>query len=112
MRLLAKIVCAALTMGASPNDGAMTVGEFERVCTGSDAGSKTACRFYVLGIVQGSGLGVRFEDGELVCWMAVSPTKFQRLDILPRPITCWPVPPSSLAIWFAILVPGRKPECC
>lgn len=34
----------------------MTVGDLARFCTSSDAGDKAACRFYILGVTEGTSL--------------------------------------------------------
>jgi hypothetical protein len=38
-------------------DGEMTAGDLYSLCSATDQVASTACRFYVLGIVQGVGLG-------------------------------------------------------
>ena len=43
---------------------AMTAGDLQEICIASDAGSKLACRFYILGITQGIDLGMSIADGK------------------------------------------------
>ena len=42
---------------------AMTAGDLQALCVESDLGSKMACRFYILGMSQGIGLGMSMADG-------------------------------------------------
>ncbi len=42
----------------------MTAGDLQQICLRSDAESKSACRFYILGIAQGIDLGMNIADGK------------------------------------------------
>ena len=68
MKLLVKLstsLCVLLiSAGVLAADGAMTAGDLQQICLGSDAESKAACRFYVLGITQGIDLGMNIADGK------------------------------------------------
>src|SRR5271167_4004943 len=59
------LVCAWFaTKGAFAQNNAMTAGDLQQICLGSDAESKSACRFYILGIAQGIDLGMNIADGK------------------------------------------------
>ena len=61
------LVILALMFGsatAARADGAMTAGDLQQICLGADAESKSACRFYILGIVQGMSVGMNIADGK------------------------------------------------
>ncbi len=45
-------------------DSAMTAGDLQAICISSDGEGKAACRFYILGIVQGTTLGMAIADGK------------------------------------------------
>jgi hypothetical protein len=49
---------------AAAEDTAMTAGDLQRICSGSSAESKAACRFYLLGIAQGISVGMSIADGK------------------------------------------------
>ena len=61
------LVVLALMFGSATvarADGAITAGELQEICLGADAESKSACRFYILGIVQGMSVGMNIADGK------------------------------------------------
>lgn len=43
---------------------AMTAGDLQEICIGSGADSKAACRFYLLGVMQGISMGMSIADGK------------------------------------------------
>ena len=49
---------------AAAEDNAMTAGSLQAICIGSNAESKAACRFYLLGITQGITMGMSIADGK------------------------------------------------
>jgi hypothetical protein len=57
LRLLFVIGIGLLFPGSAKADGEMTAGELYSLCTSADQNAATACRFYVLGVVQGIELG-------------------------------------------------------
>jgi hypothetical protein len=68
MRMISKTLLYALALVSSSVPGgdssAVTAGDLQKICTGSSAGSKAACRFYILGISQGVTLGMSIADGK------------------------------------------------
>lgn len=46
------------------DDHPMTAGDLEQICIGSSPEAKAACRFYLLGITQGTRLGMSIADGK------------------------------------------------
>lgn len=42
----------------------MTVGDLQQICTDASAESKSACKFYILGVAQGIRLGMSVADGK------------------------------------------------
>ena len=42
----------------------MTAGDLQQICVGSSAESKAACRFFILGVVQGLDVGMNIADGK------------------------------------------------
>lgn len=69
MRLIAAALTVAttLTVGlaarAAEEQPAMTAGDLEQLCTGSDHVSRNACRIFILGVTQGIAIGIRIGDG-------------------------------------------------
>lgn len=63
--LLVLLVGAALARAEDPSPGAaaMTAGDLQQLCTGTDHVSRNACRIYILGVTQGIGLGVAMASG-------------------------------------------------
>ena len=43
--------------GAPAIAGQITVGDLHEICSGTDYESRAACRFYILGVTEGAGLG-------------------------------------------------------
>jgi Rap1a immunity proteins len=70
MRLIAAAltVATALTVAlgihAAEEQPAMTAGDLEQLCTGSDHVSRNACRIYILGVTQGIAIGIRIAEGK------------------------------------------------
>ena len=60
--LLAYICMLLISGSAFTADNAMTAGDLQQICLGSNAESKAACRFYILGITQGIDLGMNIAD--------------------------------------------------
>lgn len=56
------VLALAYSPRASNESSPMTAGDLQEICTGQDAGSKAACRFYILGITQGIGIGIAIAD--------------------------------------------------
>jgi len=42
---------------------AMTAGDLQQICVGSDSVSKTACRMFIYGVTQGVSVGMAIADG-------------------------------------------------
>lgn len=69
MRSIAAVLTvAALTFAlaahAVEEQPAMTAGDLEQLCTGSDHVSRNACRIYILGVTQGIAIGIRIAEGK------------------------------------------------
>ena len=68
MRLIAAALTVAtalnVTLGvhAAQEQPAMTAGDLEQLCNGSDHVSRNACRIYILGVTQGIAIGIRITD--------------------------------------------------
>lgn len=60
--LLGALVTATLTASAEP---AMTAGDLQQLCTGTDHVSVNACRIYILGVTQGIKVGMNMAGGKL-----------------------------------------------
>lgn len=60
--LSAYICLHLISASAFAADNAMTAGDLQQICLGSNAESKAACRFYILGITQGIDLGMSIAD--------------------------------------------------
>jgi hypothetical protein len=58
------VALAALAAQAAEEQPAMTAGDLEQLCTGSDHVSRNACRIYILGVTQGVAIGIRIADGK------------------------------------------------
>jgi hypothetical protein len=61
--VLVAVTLAAFSFDAFPAD-AMTAGDLQDICLGKDAASMSACKFYILGIVQGMSMGMSIADGK------------------------------------------------
>lgn len=70
MKTVAGLLLCTLAIGSSDvavaEDGrsVMTAGDLQEICTGSSAESNAACRFYILGVTQGVGMGMSIADGK------------------------------------------------
>ena len=62
--LSANICMLLISTSAFATDTAMTAGDLQQICLGSNAESKAACRFYILGITQGIEMGLSIADGK------------------------------------------------
>ena len=60
----ANVCMLLMSASAFAADSAMTAGDLQQICLGSNAESKAACRFYILGISQGIDLGMNIADGK------------------------------------------------
>ena len=63
LKILSVIIFMCFTM-IDTFAQAMTAGDLQEICIASDAGSKMACKFYILGITQGIDLGMNIADGK------------------------------------------------
>jgi len=57
------VALAILAADVSAGEPAMTAGDLEQLCAGSDHVSRNACRIYILGVTQGIALGLEVADG-------------------------------------------------
>ncbi len=64
VRLSAYMCMLLISASAFAADSAMTAGDLQRRCLATDAESKAACRFYILGITQGITLGMGIAGGK------------------------------------------------
>jgi hypothetical protein len=58
--VLKRVLCAALIAAPGPALAAMpqmTVADLQTICAGNDAENNAACRFFILGVVEGASLG-------------------------------------------------------
>lgn len=53
LRHRAGIALTALLIASPAIAGQLTVGDLQMICSGTDSDSKTACRFYILGVTEG-----------------------------------------------------------
>lgn len=58
------IAIALLAVQASAAQPAMTAGDLEQLCAGSDHVSRNACRIYILGVTQGITLGLELAGSQ------------------------------------------------
>jgi Rap1a immunity proteins len=58
------LVVALCTPTLAPAQQAMTAGDLQQLCQGSDHVSRNACRIYILGITQGVALGISMARGK------------------------------------------------
>jgi len=58
------ILGAVLSNAAAADEPAMTAGDLEQLCAGSDHVSRNSCRIYILGVTQGINLGIKMADGK------------------------------------------------
>jgi Rap1a immunity proteins len=58
------VAIALLAVHASAAQPAMTAGDLEQLCAGSDHVSRNACRIYILGVTQGITLGFELADSQ------------------------------------------------
>jgi hypothetical protein len=69
---LAALATAALLTSlpaTAAEDNAITAGDLQQLCRGSDTTSKNVCRVFIVGVVQGIQLGLEIADrhGTRVC---------------------------------------------
>ena len=55
--LLSLAASAALCLTPMAHAEQMTIGDLRTICAGTDEGTQNACRFYILGVTEGLGLG-------------------------------------------------------
>jgi hypothetical protein len=53
-----------ISASAFAADSAMTAGDLQQICLGSNAESKASCRLYILGVTQGIDMGMSIADGK------------------------------------------------
>jgi hypothetical protein len=58
------ILGALLASGASSQQYAMTAGDLQDLCAGSDHVSVNVCRVYILGVTEGITVGMHMADGK------------------------------------------------
>ena len=57
-------ICIALSMICAPLTAIadqMTVADLQQICSGKDIESQSACRFFILGVVEGASLGTELK---------------------------------------------------
>src|SRR5579871_2073965 len=64
MLTLSMMLSGAPSANAAEEQPAMTAGDLEQLCTGTDHVSRNACRIYILGVTQGIAVGVKMSDGK------------------------------------------------
>jgi hypothetical protein len=67
------VTAVLLATEASAGQPAMTAGDLEELCVGSDHVSQNACRIYILGVTQGIALGLGMADGKTQAGRACVP---------------------------------------
>jgi Rap1a immunity proteins len=77
MRSIACALTALALLAAhpSPAQPAMTAGDLEQLCTGSDHVSRNACRIYILGVTQGIDIGLEIADAKSASRRPCRPSK-------------------------------------
>src|SRR5579872_2968548 len=63
MLTLSMMLSGAPSANAAEEQPAMTAGDLEQLCTGTDHVSRNACRIYILGVTQGISVGLRMGGG-------------------------------------------------
>ena len=61
--LVLTLLGAVLTSPPSPAEPAMTAGDLQQLCAGTDHVSVNACRIYILGVTQGITVGLGMGKG-------------------------------------------------
>jgi Rap1a immunity proteins len=61
--ILALLVVSTI-VPASAEHGQLTVGNLQEICTRSDNGSKEACQYYILGVMEGTRMAAAFAGGK------------------------------------------------
>jgi len=64
MLTLSMMLSGAPSANAAEEQPAMTAGDLEQLCTGTDHVSRNACRIYILGVTQGIAIGMRIAEGK------------------------------------------------
>ena len=65
LTLCSFVIVGVMQSKSAPAEGtAMTAGDLQQICIGSSAESKSACRFYLLGVTQGISMGMSIADGK------------------------------------------------
>jgi Rap1a immunity proteins len=62
---LVTVLGALVAAAASAEDRAMSAGDLQQLCLGTDTTSRNVCRIYILGVVQGIEVGLNIADGQL-----------------------------------------------
>jgi hypothetical protein len=64
MLALSMMLAGAPAANAAEEQPAMTAGDLEQLCSGTDHVSRNACRIYILGVTQGIAIGLRIAEGK------------------------------------------------
>jgi hypothetical protein len=64
MLTVSTVLTGAPAANAAEEQPAMTAGDLEQLCTGTDHVSRNACRIYILGVTQGIAIGMRIGEGK------------------------------------------------
>jgi Rap1a immunity proteins len=62
--LVFTLLGAVLMSATSPAEPAMTAGDLQQLCAGTDHVSVNACRIYILGVTQGIAVGLSLGGGK------------------------------------------------
>ena len=65
---------ATAASSAPQEEPAMTAGDLQQLCLGTDHVSKNACRIYILGVTQGLEVGLAMADGKVAGGRPCVPT--------------------------------------
>jgi hypothetical protein len=64
MLALSMMLAGSPAANAAEEQPAMTAGDLEQLCSGTDHVSRNACRIYILGVTQGIAIGLRIAEGK------------------------------------------------
>jgi hypothetical protein len=57
LKVRVALVLVIVLFGVPAIAGQITVGDLHKICSGTDYESRAACRFYILSVTEGAGLG-------------------------------------------------------
>jgi hypothetical protein len=80
------LILSLVLFGAPAIAGQITVGDLHEICSGTDYESRAACRFYILGVTEGAGLGAGVAKAPASFCIAPDISSVELMDVVEKAI--------------------------